>query len=176
MRRAPEQADVSLKIISDKSNKPAYHLGLRRFRWRFCEWINVISKWTADKSNKPAYHSGLRRFRWRFCEWINVISICTRVFLYPLGVLVILIYQVNTCRPRQNGWHFTDLNCIFLNGNHWIFTGISSINLPWYLRNWSSNLAMEIFFTLLALCEWNPPVKRSVTSNFRNHSGYGLSQ
>ena len=38
-----------------------------------------------------------------------------------------VLSPVNTSRPRQNGWHFTDdtFNCIFLNENVWISIKLS---------------------------------------------------
>ena len=40
---------------------------------------------------------------------------------------------LNTLRPRQNGWHFTDdiLKCIFFNENVWSSIKISMKFVPW---------------------------------------------
>ena len=65
---------------------------------------------------------------WQIC-WQSLIY---TVWLGHCCVLCLLLLQINTMRPTQNGRHFPDdiFKCIFLNENVWIFVKISLKFVP----------------------------------------------
>ena len=73
------------------------------------------------------YENNRHHINWHQMGWIYWIkwgmSPCWTIILMP---------HLNTLRPRQNGWHFTDntFKCIFLHENIWVSINISLRFVP----------------------------------------------